>query len=755
VVKLEWDAFLIDDGTGTDDAYLRLYAAPKGKYKTLTDLESNVVGSGGAKDVIIINSLTGSDTTNTHVLNLRESSPNFFNWDTKTTSFGITGTPTEFDIFIGASMDPFTTHSAKPVYVNGVLDSIASGLGSQAQKAVLSKAPGVLRIEGTDPIFSMELSPGSLTASSGDTLDLQILTNSQGSSIDQMNLFLNIPRNYFDVVDQNPGVAGMQPFADSTGAFQTSSTIAQNDTTAGTAQWIKLNFVESVILGEVVGRVAAPFDSSQVAASLQLVVKNYSGGAPLDTLLQWSVEPGRQTAFRRGTTTLAQPPRDATVILTPRARLIVTVPLEGRPDYTDVMDAHLRRIGSTQDITDQDYISANDVSPVFVGGGSSGTLEDSAQVNSDAFGTFQLTQIPPGIYEITVKAPGYVTGRSDTLTLFNGLTQAISPTFGSDALGNLSPATPLGNLRGGDATDDNQVDISDANLIFSLWNLTPSDAGFVRDADINNDGVINSIDLGFVTKNFGNDGFGAPPVFRSINEGGDNSAAIARMEGIEDVEAWWPGRVFEVTARVEGMSDVAAYGLRISYDPEKVKPLAADQAVSQGNVFDENSAGSLFFHRVQPGMIEVASGRIGADWSASGDAELASIRFVALGDDPGVIDIVGGEVVNSALVGLPVRVEKARALPMVAALHQNYPNPFNPSTEIRFDIPTARDVKLRIYNQLGQTVRTLVDQRMKAGTYAFEWDGSNEGGHGVASGVYFYNLEAGDFTQIRKMTLVK
>ncbi|MFP6591693.1 MAG: FlgD immunoglobulin-like domain containing protein, partial [Candidatus Latescibacterota bacterium] len=472
--------------------------------------------------------------------------------------------------------------------------------------------------------------------------------------------------------------------------------------------------------------------------------------------------PGRQTVFRRGTTELATPARDATVILTPRARLIVTVPLEGRSDYADTIDAHLRRIGSTQDIKEQTYIAANDVTPVFAAGSSPTTLEDSVQVVSNSFGTFQLTEIPAGIYEITVKAPGFVTGRSDTLTLFNGSGQSVTPTFGSDALGNLSPATSLGSLRGGDATNDNQVDLSDANLIFccgvggpNVWNSVPGDANYVRDADINYDGVINSIDLGFVTKNFGNVGFGAPPVFRTINEGGDNSAAIAKVTGVEDVEAWWPGRVFEVTIQVQGMSDVAAYDLRVSYDPEKVKPLAADQAVSQGNVFDENPAGSLFFHRVQPGAIDVASGRIGADWSASGDAELASIRFVALGDDPGVIDIVTGQVVNSAHVGIPVRVEKARALPMVAALHQNYPNPFNPSTEIRFDIPTARDVKLRIYNQLGQTVRTLVDHRMKAGTYTFEWDGSNQAGQGVASGVYFYNLQAGDFRDLRKMTLVK
>ena len=102
-----------------------------------------------------------------------------------------------------------------------------------------------------------------------------------------------------------------------------------------------------------------------------------------------------------------------------------------------------------------------------------------------------------------------------------------------------------------------------------------------------------------------------------------------------------------------------------------------------------------------------------------------------------------------------MQVAKAKALPMAAALHQNYPNPFNPSTEIRFDLPTARDVNLRIYNQLGQTVRTLVDHRMKAGAYSLKWNGDDEAGHTVASGVYFYNLDAGDFTQIRKMTLVK
>ena len=756
VVKLSWDAFLIDDGTGTDDAYLRLYAATPNKYTTITELEANMYGVSGARDVYLVNSLTGNDTNPDAVATLRESGDSFYTWDTKTTSFQIVGTPTELQVFIAASMNPFRTHGAAPVYVNGQVDSIASGLGSQSQRAVLSSAPGVLKVFGTDPLYSVELSPSSITATSGDTLDLDVLVNSQGSSVDQMTLYLNVPRNFFEVVDQDAGTAGLQPFADSSGAFQTPSTIAQNDTTPGDDQWMKLNFVEHSMLGEVIGRTISPYDSSQVAARLQLVCKQYSGGANQDTVLQWSVEPGRLTAFYSGVIELAQPARKATVVMTPRARLLVTVPLEGRVlDYSDTLDAHLREIGSTQDITDSVYIASNDLTVAFAGGGSSGTLIDSVTVKSDEFGFFSLKEIPEGVYELTVKAPGFITGRTDTLTLFNGLQLAVDPTYGSDALGNLSPAEALGALRGGDATNDNQVDIADANLIFSLWNKVKGEAGFVVDADIDADDVIGPLDLGFVTKNYGVDGFGAPPVFKLITAGGDNSGAIARVEGLEDVEAWWPGREFEVRARVEGMSDVAAYGLRLTYDPERVKPLDGDRAVEQGSIFDENPAGSLFFHRVLPGAIDVGAGRIGADWSASGDAELVTVRFVSLTDDPGIIDIASGQLGNSAHAGVPLRVKTAQALPTVAALHQNYPNPFNPSTEIRFELPTARDVQLRIYNQLGQTVRTLVDQRMKAGIHSMKWDGSSEAGQSVASGVYFYNIEAGDFTQIRKMTLVK
>ncbi|MBT5803414.1 MAG: hypothetical protein HOI20_17640, partial [Gemmatimonadetes bacterium] len=273
IVRLEWDAFLIDDGTGTDDAYLRLYAAPKGKYSTLTSLESNASGAGGNADVFIINSTTGQllpksslNTAQAYDPNLkvlRESGDNFILWDTKTTSFKIQGTPTEFDIFIAGSLDRrFGDHIYVGNSATTEVDSVASGFGSQAQKAVLSKAPGVLRVEGADPIYSIELGPGTMTAATGDTLSMDLLVNSQNSSIDLMAIHLNVPRNYFEIIDMDAATTGLQPFADSTGAFRTPSTIAQNDTTQGTEQFIKLNFVESIINGEVIGNALG--DSSQV-----------------------------------------------------------------------------------------------------------------------------------------------------------------------------------------------------------------------------------------------------------------------------------------------------------------------------------------------------------------------------------------------------------------------------------------------------------------------------------------------------------
>jgi hypothetical protein len=89
------------------------------------------------------------------------------------------------------------------------------------------------------------------------------------------------------------------------------------------------------------------------------------------------------------------------------------------------------------------------------------------------------------------------------------------------------------------------------------------------------------------------------------------------------------------------------------------------------------------------------------------------------------------------------------------SVSQNYPNPFNPATEFLFDLPRASRVTIEVFNILGQRVKTLVDEKMAAGSHVVDWDGEDEKGAHVSSGVYFYRMRAGEFSEIKKMVLLK
>jgi hypothetical protein len=93
--------------------------------------------------------------------------------------------------------------------------------------------------------------------------------------------------------------------------------------------------------------------------------------------------------------------------------------------------------------------------------------------------------------------------------------------------------------------------------------------------------------------------------------------------------------------------------------------------------------------------------------------------------------------------------------PTEFTLDQNYPNPFNPTTTIQYRLPQAATVRLAIYNVAGQLVKVLVNGQQEAGQYRVEWDGRDQAGHSVASGLYLYRIEAGSFTDHRTMMLIK
>ena len=100
------------------------------------------------------------------------------------------------------------------------------------------------------------------------------------------------------------------------------------------------------------------------------------------------------------------------------------------------------------------------------------------------------------------------------------------------------------------------------------------------------------------------------------------------------------------------------------------------------------------------------------------------------------------------------------SLPNEFALLQNYPNPFNPNTVIKFSVPVASEVSITIYNLLGQKVNTLINSEVTPGSYNVEWNGTDNSGMKVSSGIYLYKLKANgsngrNFTQIKKMVLLK
>ena len=94
-------------------------------------------------------------------------------------------------------------------------------------------------------------------------------------------------------------------------------------------------------------------------------------------------------------------------------------------------------------------------------------------------------------------------------------------------------------------------------------------------------------------------------------------------------------------------------------------------------------------------------------------------------------------------------------IPKNYRLYQNYPNPFNPTTQIKYDLPEDAMVNITIYDMMGRQVKTLVNGSQTAGYRTIQWNATNDEGKPVSAGLYLYTIEAGDYTQTKKMVLLK
>ena len=105
------------------------------------------------------------------------------------------------------------------------------------------------------------------------------------------------------------------------------------------------------------------------------------------------------------------------------------------------------------------------------------------------------------------------------------------------------------------------------------------------------------------------------------------------------------------------------------------------------------------------------------------------------------------------LIGVSTIENKERLVKFT--LNQNYPNPFNPSTVISFEISNIQKVSLKVYDNQGRFVRSLLNNTMHVGRHEISWDGRNNQGESVSAGVYYYMLQTASFNQTKKMTLIR
>jgi len=114
-------------------------------------------------------------------------------------------------------------------------------------------------------------------------------------------------------------------------------------------------------------------------------------------------------------------------------------------------------------------------------------------------------------------------------------------------------------------------------------------------------------------------------------------------------------------------------------------------------------------------------------------------------------------VMNDFGIPTPVKPEEPPVTqrPKEFELGQNYPNPFNPSTTIKFSLPEASYVKLEVFNILGQKVKSLLDEKKNVGIHTVVWNGENQNGEKVSSGIYFYRLETESYRSVKKMVLLR
>ena len=295
---------------------------------------------------------------------------------------------------------------------------------------------------------------------------------------------------------------------------------------------------------------------------------------------------------------------------------------------------------------------------------------------------------------------------------------------------------------------DNSIGFDDFFIFADSFGLTAEDTGFDPAFDLSPNATIDFEDFFVFADNFGRSTAAAGkrvPMFAGLN-------ADARM--YLDARTAMPivGEDFVLDVRVADFAAIKGYGLQVQYEADKLEFVQV--------LTDEPLGGSAF---ATPQVLADEAGVLTVvaygDVVSDGEVALSLVFRPTTEIENTLIEIADNQTYDSEFgfnrLALPAPVQ-LQTRPEAFALANNYPNPFNPATTIKYALPQAADVELTVYNVVGQVVRTLVAEHQSAGRYVVEWDATNDNGHSLSSGMYFYRLEAGgEFHEVKKMLLLK
>ncbi|RKY63156.1 MAG: hypothetical protein DRQ08_10180 [Candidatus Latescibacterota bacterium] len=265
----------------------------------------------------------------------------------------------------------------------------------------------------------------------------------------------------------------------------------------------------------------------------------------------------------------------------------------------------------------------------------------------------------------------------------------------------------------GDFDGDGDVDFDDFFLFVAHFGTSSDQPNFDPTFDITDDGKVNFEDFFAFVVHFG--------------QSRQAKVAALRPSLSVEVKEGDLGPVVEVKTR-----EAEGFGLVLRYNPEAYEFLRAEVS-SELPILVKDEPGRLAFGCVGDG------------------AKLVFFRKDELG---GAMEVSKAVVVDASYGVLDAGVRRSLIVPEFA-LGKVHPNPFNSSAVVEYVLPKAGQVRLVVYDLLGQEVRVLVDGIQSAGRYRVVWDGRDEFGRAVASGVYLVRMEASPFQKIRKVTLVR